>query len=366
MRATVRPRAAVLELPSYRAGRSAADAMAAYGLRMAIKLASNEAPYGPLPSVRAAIDESLSELNRYPAVSAQPLRAELAESLGLEPAAVAVGAGSSGLLWQISAAFLEPGDDVVFPWPSFEGYPILARLAGARPVQVPLRDQTADVDALLEAVTPTTKLVLVADPNNPTGTAVPAGDIQKLVDGLAGRCLLVVDEAYLEFRDRPGNIPPGELLAASRDVIVLRTFSKAYGLAGLRVGYACGDPLLIDVIDRVAPPFVVSSVGQAAAIASLRAEDELGSRIDAVIAERARVTHALCELGWPVPHPQGNFVWLPVRAAAEGLAEALEQRGVVTRCFPGWGVRVTIGEPPENDLFLTHLADARRLDGRDP
>jgi histidinol-phosphate aminotransferase len=330
-------------------------AMHEHGIARAVKLASNELAFGPLPAVAKAIDHALGRVNRYPDHGAVALRQALAERLGVAPDRVAVGSGSVGLLQQLCLAYVEPGDEVAFGWPSFEAYPIDAQLVGATEVRMPLRRQTISASGLAARLTERTRLVLVANPNNPTGTAVRAAELAALADALPARCLLVVDEAYREFvtgADVPDAL---SLLGHRPNVAVLRTFSKAHGLAGLRVGYLVGAPEVVAAVDKVLIPFSVSGVGQAAAMESLAAEAELAERVAVVVGERARVAGAVRRLGYPVPDPQANFVWLPVGEASVGLALALERAGVVTRPFAGAGVRVTIGTPEENDAFLAAL-----------
>lgn len=353
-----RPRPPVVTLPEYRAGRTPLQVAAEYGLAAAIKLASNEAPFGPLDSVRDVIHAETAGLNRYPDVRADALRRAIAERSGFSPAQVTVGAGSSGLLWQLGEAFLDPGDELLIPWPSFEAYPIVAQLMDAATVRAPLLPGgTVDVDALTSLISPRTKLLVVADPNNPTGTALSGGALSRLSDATAGRCVLVIDEAYLEFRTRADAADSLDLVRRHDHVMVLRTFSKAYGLAGLRVGYAIGPKAVVDFVDRVAVPFAVSSLGQAAAIASLAATDELCHRVGGILDERSRVERRLRAAGWSIPDPQANFVLLPSGVRTAELAAGLERLGVITRAFAHSGVRVTIGGADENDRFLDALAE---------
>jgi histidinol-phosphate aminotransferase len=238
--------------------------------------------------------------------------------------------------------------------PSFEAYPIYTRLVGGTDVPVPATDWTLDLSAMAAAVTAHTRLVIVANPNNPTGTAVPTGAIRDLADAIPSSCLLVVDGAYREFMETDDG---AEDLARQRpNVVWLRTFSKAYGLAGMRTGYAVGPAAVIEALDRVRLPFVVGSLAQAAASAALRAGDEMTSRVAAVTAERSRVVHALTELGWTVPASWANFVWLPCGGAALDVGVALERAGIVARPFAGLGVRVTVGRPEDGDAFVRALS----------
>lgn len=357
MRTAPAPRTAVAALPAYRPGRSAGMAMADHGLDSAVKLASNELPVLPLPSVAKAIENAIVTTTRYPDHRAGELRSALADRLGVPVDRLAVGCGSVGLIQQLALAYTGAGNEVIYGWPSFEAYPVFAGIAGATPVPVPLRRQTLDAAAISSALTSRSRLVLVANPNNPTGTALREKALVDLADSLPEGCLLVVDEAYREFVTG-ADVPDALALLGDRpNVAVLRTFSKAHGLAALRIGYLVGHPDVVAAVDKVLVPFSVNGLGQVAALASLAAPDELADRVAGVVAERGLVSASLRSAGWIVPDAQANFVWLPAGDASAPLATALEQAGVVTRPFPGLGVRVTIGTAPENDRFLTALAD---------
>lgn len=345
-------------LPSYRPGRSPADVLAEYGVEDAVKLASNELPWGPVPGVAAAIGRAASTVERYPDHRARALRARLGRELGVGPERVAVGAGAVGLLCQLALAYVGPGDEVVRGEPSFEAYPIFTRLAGGDDVAVAARAHRLDAGAMAAAMGPRTRMVLIANPNNPTGTAMPLDAIEGLAASLPGGALLVVDEAYREFVSDPGAGSALHLAAHRPNVVVLRTFSKAHGLAALRIGYAVADPSVVEALDKVLIPFSVGALAQAAALASLDARREVAQRVTSVVAERERVTAALAAGGWEVPSPQANFVWLPVGQAAGALAAVLEREGLVVRPFPGQGIRVTIGAPHENDRLISALGSA--------
>ena len=347
-----RPLGRVDALPAYRPGRSAAAAMADHGIASAMKLASNELALDPLPSVAKAIEAAVATTHLYPDHGALELRRALADHAGVAPERVTIGAGSVGLLQQLVLAYAGPGDEVVYGWPSFEAYPVFVALTGATAVAVPLDGQTVDAAAVAASLGERTRLLLVANPNNPTGTAIGAADLQVIADALPDEALLVVDEAYREFVTDP-DVPDAVALFGHRDdVCVLRTFSKAHGLAALRVGYLIGPPDVVATVDRTLVPFAVNSLGQAAALASLAALDEVTDRVAGVTAERTRVIEALRADGWSVEDSQANFTWLPVGDRATALGLALEQAGVVTRAFAGVGVRVTVGRPTDNDQFL--------------
>jgi histidinol-phosphate aminotransferase len=353
---TVHLRPVLSGLRSYKPGRNPADIARELGLEAAVKLASNESAYGPLPSVRAVIAAAAADINRYPDMAATELTAALVKHCAVTPDEVAIGCGSVGLYQQLLAAVAGPGDEIVYAWRSFEVYPILVELSGATAVAVPLRGPTHDLAAMAAAVTDHTRMIFVCNPNNPTGTAVHAAGLQRLLDAVPDDVLVVIDEAYREFVTDP-DVPDGLVLASERDnVAVLRTMSKAYGLAGLRVGYCVAAPPVIDALRKVQLPFTVSSVAQAAAVASLDAEQELLDRVRAAVVERARVQAALQELGLDVPDSQANFVWLDLGAQALAFAVSCERRGVIVRPFAGDGVRVTVGTPEENDRFLAVAA----------
>ena len=349
------PRVAVI--PRYQPGRTAEATMAAHGLASAVKLASNEAPFGPLPGVLEAVAAATGDSGRYPDHLAETLREVLAARHGVDAGQVAVGCGSVGMLQQLLLAYAGPGHEVLFPWPSFIAYPQFSLLAGATVVEAPLTAWATDVDALLAAVTPRTAMVLLANPNNPTSTALRTTALTRLVEALPPTVLLVVDEAYREYVTDPDVPDALDHFGHQANVVVLRTFSKAWALAGLRVGYLVGDPSVASAVDATLTPFSVSTPAQAAALAALEQQEEVARRAAVVVAERERVSAELAGRVLPVPDSQGNFVWLPTGPASGALATAMERRGVVTRPFPS-GIRVTIGLADDNDRFLAALAEA--------
>ena len=343
---TARLRPLLADLPAYTPGRTVPGA---------IKIASNETVDGPLPSVRAAIAAAADTINRYPDNGYVELRDCLAKTLdggSFAPEQIAVGCGSVSLCQQLIQITASVGDEVLFGWRSFEIYPLQVRTAGATPVQVPLRDHAFDLDAMLAAVTDRTRLIFVCNPNNPTSTVVDPAALTRFVEAVPDDVLIVLDEAYVEYI-RDDMLPDSfGLVREHANVVVLRTFSKAYGLAGLRVGYAVADPEVVVALNKVYVPFTATTVSQAAAIASLEASDELLARTDVVVGERRRVTDALRAAGFEVPPSQANFVWLPLAERTDDFVNAAADDRLLVRPYGRDGVRVTVAARHENDAFL--------------
>ena len=358
-----RVRPAVDALPAYKPGKAAEQAEREHDIAEAVKLASNENPYPPPAAVVEAVAAACRGGNIYCDHRATAVREALAGQLGLSVEQVTVGAGSVALLYQLATAYVDPGDEVVTPWISFEAYPISVQTMGGTLVRVPLTAGHAfDLDAVAAAVTERTKLVFLATPNNPTGTAVSTADVAELAERIPDDVVVLVDEAYREFADPALGDPVVELLPRFDNVAVARTFSKAYGLASLRVGYVMAHPEITSTIDKCLIPFNVNGLAQAAALAALGdgAAEEARANIDAIRAERGRVAAALAAQGWAIPDAQANFVWMPLGDRTDEVCIALERRGVVTRPFSGAGIRVTIGTPVQNDRFLATLAEMAR------
>ncbi|MGH3796503.1 MAG: histidinol-phosphate transaminase [Pseudonocardiaceae bacterium] len=339
-----RTRADLEALPGYVPGRNVPGA---------VKLASNEVSAGPLPSVVAAIAEAAAGVNRYPDNGVSALLDRLAVWLGVPQAQLAAGCGSVALCQQLVQVTCGPLDEVLFAWRSFEAYPLITRVAGARQRTVPLRaDHTHDLAAMLDAITPATRLVFVCNPNNPTGTVVARKELVTFLDAVPDGVLVVLDEAYHEFVTDPA-VPDGVALSRGRDnVAVLRTFSKAYGLAGLRVGYCVAAEPVVAALRKVYLPFSVNSLAQTAALASLAVAEELLARCRGIVQERDRVRAELLAMGYPVPGSQANFVWLPLGERTAAFNEHCLEHKVVVRAFPGDGARVTVGDHGENEAFL--------------
>ena len=344
-------------VPAYVPGRGAQGLGAG---RTPYKVSSNENPFPPLPSVLTAVDDAAADVNRYPDMFATGLVEAIAARHDVPAAHVAVGTGSVGVLQQLVQATAGDGQEVVYPWRSFEAYPIVLGVNGARGVPVPLLpDEGHDLEAMAAAVGPATRLVVVCNPNNPTGSVVRRDPLVAFLDALPETVLVVLDEAYTEFVRDPA-VPDGIALYRDRpNLCVLRTFSKAYGLAGLRVGYAVAHAPVAEALRKTALPFGVSGVAQAAAVASLDAEEELRERVALLVGARTELLAGLRAQGWIVPDTEANFVWLRLGARSAAFTEACAHAGLAVRCFDGEGVRVTIGEAGANAALLEVAATFR-------
>ena len=348
---SVRLRPALQTLPSYVPGRNVPGA---------IKLASNETPYSALPHVVERLADAALRANRYPDNFCGHLTAALAAKHAVDVGQVAVGVGSVAVCQQLVQIAADPADEVLYAWRSFEAYPIIVSVAGVGHGRVPLRDHLHDLPAMAASITDRTRLIFVCNPNNPTGTAVPGDELLAFLDAVPPDILVVLDEAYREFVTDPAVTDGLTLLSGYQNLIVLRTFSKAYGLAGLRVGYGvAADPAVTTALKQVQLPFAVTQVAQEAALASLEpiAEKQLLERVDEIVAERIRVREALLDLGYDVPPTETNFVWLPLGERTASWADAMAQRHVIVRPFVGDGARVTVGTAEENDRFLQAAAE---------
>ena len=351
---TPRLRPVLEELGAYRPGRRPAP-----GQDLS-RLASNETPYPLLPEVQQAIATAVADSNRYPDPAALRLTEALAAKHRVDPDRLAVGCGSVQLVQELVEIACDAGDEVVFGWRSFEAYPTLTTIAGATPLTVPLRDAHLDLDAMAAALTPRSRLVLLCSPNNPTGPALAHDAVKAFLEAVPRDVLVVVDEAYAEFVDDPLAVDGTRLLSSYPNLVVLRTFSKAYGLAGLRVGYAlCGDPAVAGALRQVHLPFAVSIAAQAGALASLEVEEQLMAQVAEVVAMRGPLRQGLLDQGWDVPPTQGNFVWLPTGADTDRVSQVFEDHDVLVRAFSGEGIRVTVGTPRDNERVLTAAAAAR-------
>ena len=326
-----------------------------------VKLASNETPWSPHPSVLEAIRAALPTLNRYPDPSNSVLRRRISERYGFPLGGVATGNGSCEILLAAAEAMLEPGAEIVYAWPSFSMYPHLAAMTGARAVTVPLDLHARhDLEAMAREVTVATRIVLLCSPNNPTATAMAVDEIDAFVSSLPGHVLVILDEAYVEFSLLQDPDDSLDLLARHPNLILLRTFSKIYGLCGLRVGYALGSERFRDAIDRVRQPFSVNALAQAAATEAIRHQDEVERRVERTAIERVHVGSELAERGLQSTDSQANFAWIALGGRDEDcIMQGLAQRGVIVRAGRALGeegrLRVTYGTRAENDAFLAAL-----------
>jgi histidinol-phosphate aminotransferase len=357
-------RAALEGLVPYEPGKPEEEVQRELGLERVVKLASNEGPWGPFPAALEALQRHARTLNRYPDGGAYHLRHAIAARHGVEPANVVTAAGADAVIGHLSVATLDPGDEVVTAWPSFISYALDALKLGAVPVKIPLRDHHYDLDALLDAIGPRTKLVYVATPNNPTGTMTTREQLDAYFERVPEHVLTVVDQAYFEYIDRP-DYPDAveEYLKRGRRVLVLRTFSKIYGLAGLRVGYGVGPPDVVEGIGKTRRAFDVSTQAQAAALASMDDAAELTERRRLTVEGRETLERTLREHGLePVGPAVANFLFVEVGEDATPFFQALLHQGAIVRPLAGFGapgaVRITVGTPDENAFFAAALASA--------
>ena len=344
----LRIRPAVAALPRYVPSKTAPGA---------VKISSNEMPTPPSPAVLEAIARELETINRYPDLTAAPLREALAKRFGVGADQVCVGTGSSAILVAALSAVCQPGTQVVFPWRSFESYPIAVPSVGGDPVPVEL---LPDLDAMRAAITPDTVAVIVCSPNNPTGPAFTYEEIAAFVADVPDDVMIIVDEAYIDFATKPGVRTAVPLIEDHPNVIVMRTFSKAHALAGVRVGYAIGEAEVIGAIQALLVPFGVNSLALAAALASLKDSEGVARAVAEIVAERERIIPALRDRGYDIPDSQSNFYL--IRGNVYGLVEACARVGLIVRPF-SVGVRVSVGSREQNDLFLSVATEFARTSG---
>lgn len=349
--ADLRMRPSIAAIRPYKPGK---PADATTGKRIAA-LASNEMPFAPSAAVRDAVAQAAADLNRYPDPQALRLRERIAAANGVDVDRVAVAAGSMILLQQAVLATTGEGDELLYAWPSFEGYPLLGSLAGARTVGVPLVDARHDLAAMADAISDRTRCVLVCNPNNPTGTLLSRDEIAAFLTRVPSDRLVILDEAYREFVDEPGYRDALTLLDEFPNVAVTRTFSKAYGLAGLRVGYCIAAPEVIATIQRSHIPFNVTTLAQAGAVAALDGAGDLPERLATLNAGRRRLAAHARALGYPVVEGYGNFIWLDLGERAPDVSARLEAEGVITRALPPFGTRISVGSTEDVDHAMRAL-----------
>lgn len=352
------------QMPSYEAGLAIEAAREKFGTDDVVKLASNESPWGPHPAVAEAIAKAVMEANRYPEQFSPTLRTRIAERHETEPGRVAVGNGSCEILLAACEALCEPGAEIVFAWPAFSMYPHLAALSGAREVRVPLAEgEIHNLEAMLTEVTAATQLLLVCNPNNPTSTHIPAAEIAAFVESVPEHVTVILDEAYAEFQSHDDQDAGADLTKRFPNLVVLRTFSKVYGLAGLRCGYAIGSAKFRSAVDAVRQPFSVNLLSQAAAAEAIRHQDDVHNRVELTIAERVFVESGLEELGLESPKSHANFSWISLGERGEAeVVRRLGEAGVIVRAGAPIGgpghIRVTYGTRTENERFLAAMAAA--------
>jgi histidinol-phosphate aminotransferase len=350
-------------IPGYQAGVPTGQAPEAIAAGEIAQLASNESPFGPHAKVVEAICAAATAMNRYPDPDATLLRRRIAERYETEPSRVAVGNGSCEILLAAAEALCEPGAEIAYAWPSFSMYPYLAALSGAREVRVPLGEgEVHDLDVMAAEVTAATQLVIVCNPNNPTGTHLPAAEVAAFCERVPAHVTIALDEAYVEFQTNDDPDATIDLLAEFPNLVVLRTFSKVYGLAGLRVGFAIGSAKFRAAVDAVRQPFSVNALAQAAAAEAILHQDDVAQRVERTLVERVRVEEGLHELGLHTAETQTNFSWIDLGDADEkGVVDALAERQIAVRPGTPLGdpghIRVSYGTPAENDRILTALGE---------
>jgi histidinol-phosphate aminotransferase len=327
-----------------------------------IKLASNENPYQPLEEIKRAIIDELDSVNRYPNSGSHYLSLELSEKHGLEQGQIFVGNGSNEIIELLVRAFVRQDENVMYPYPSFIAYPLIVHQAGVGEIKVPLSDYTLDLVAMRNAVNQKTRMIFICNPNNPTGTYVPEGDVETFLRGIREDIIVVFDEAYFEYVTAEDYPDSRKLQETFRNVVILRTFSKVHSLSGVRVGYAMADPNLVTILHMVRQPFNVNRLAQAAARAALRHSDELGSRIEENNSERSRIAEELRGLGFIVPDSQTNFLLAVPEEPYKNIVDNLMGLGIIVRSASPWGLgeeafRVSIGTPAENNRFLEGLRE---------
>jgi histidinol-phosphate aminotransferase len=350
-------------MPGYQAGVPTGQAPEAIAASEIAQLASNESPFPPHPKVVEAIQRAAAAMNRYPDPGATLLRSRLAERYETEPGRIAVGNGSCEILLAAAEALCEPGAEILYAWPAFSMYPHLAALTGAREVRVPLAEgDVHDLEAMAAEVTAATQLLLICNPNNPTGTHLPAAAVAAFCEQIPAHVTIALDEAYIEFQTNDDPDATVDLLESFPNLVVMRTFSKCYGLAGLRVGYAIGSPKFRAAVDAVRQPFSVNALAQAAAAEAILHQDDVARRVESTIVERVRVEEGLRELGLATADSQANFSWVDLGEAEEAeIVAGLADRAIAVRPGAPLGapghIRVTYGTAAENGRFLAALSE---------
>lgn len=350
----IRPQPGILDIALYQGGASKID-----GHAQPLKLSSNENPFGVSPAAIQAMADAVATSHRYPSTDHADLRAAIAQVHGLQADNIICGVGSDEVIHFLCQCYAGPGDEVLYTQHGFGMYPIAAKAAGATPVQVAEQDRTVDVDTLIEGITPNTRLIFIANPSNPCATMIESAEITRLADALPDQCLLILDGAYVEFAD---GYDGGKALVEARDnVVMTRTFSKVYGLGGLRVGYGYGPRHVIDTLNRIRGPFNLSAVALAGAVAAVRDEDWVAECIRVNADERARLTGGVRQLGLACDNSHANFVLVRFKdeAAADAADAHLKADGIIVRAPKSYGLpdclRITVGRPEDNRRVLASL-----------
>jgi histidinol-phosphate aminotransferase len=340
----------------YQPGKPIEELEREFGIRHALKLASNENPYGPSPKALVAARASLRKIHRYPDASSFYLKKAIAAKFRVSEDRIAIGNGSDELIVMAIRAFVSAGDEVMTATPTFLIYKIATQVHGAQIVQVPQKDFRYDLKAMLRAITPKTKMIFIANPDNPTGSYVTDTELKDFLKKVPSRCLVFMDEAYYEYASHEKNYPQTLGLLSQPNLIISRTFSKAYGLCGLRVGYSFAHPQVTAGMNKVREPFNINGPAQAAALAALTDNAFLKKVVSQTCAERARVDEGLCKRGFKTVPSASNFILFHAGAKAHAIYEGLLRRGVIVRHMKSWGleeyIRVTIGRPQDNRVFL--------------
>lgn len=343
-------RSVVDSIPAYKQGKPAPEV----ANRRSFKLSSNENPYPPLPSVQKAVEEhALDCINRYPDMGGWRVVERLAKDYMVEPENVVLGCGSTEVITQLVNLLAGPGDEVVYPWRSFEAYPIIVSGSGATSVQIPNRpDGGHDFDAMIAAINDKTRMIVVNNPNNPTSVSVRDDEARRLMEAVPSDVIVLFDEAYVHFNTDPQTSVAMQLYREYPNIVIAHTFSKAYGLAGLRIGFGIGPSEVITGMRKLSLPFGVTQSAQVAALASLEADAELQERVQSLIEERDRIVAALDAQGWQFPTPYANFFWLPLGAKTADAAARFTDEGLSVRVFEGEGIRISIGEVEANTKVI--------------
>lgn len=352
----------ILSIKPYVPGKPIEELEREYGISDSIKLASNENPLGPSPMAVKAIEKALSELNRYPDGSGHDLVMKLSKHLGISSDNIVLGNGSDEIIEMLTTAFLVPGDEVIIPAPSFLMYEISAKSAGAKLLFVPLRSLSIDLDAIAEAITDKTRLIFLCNPNNPTGTVISKKGFEQFIKKVPGDIIIVMDEAYMEFIRDKDYAKGIDYINSEYNVVTLRTFSKIYGLAGLRIGYGIMPKYISDILNRIRPPFNASSLAQAGAAAALGDEEFFKKTIKLVHDELDFMYESLGKIGIRFFPTQSNFFLIDVKKSADDVFESMLRLGVIVRSMTSYGypeyIRVSIGLHEENIRFINALEKA--------